>query len=198
MNEYKKLGGDYRDVDGKYRSKLRGTRRITPARSIWSVRKNSPKYKGVLVCEFQEFAEAFYTTYHPDLQLDKDILCFNQGISARYYPETMWHIPGEVNMYVNRVFKLRENLYGISRHSDGKKWQVQVRHNGKAIPTGKKTPYQTTFKCPVAASRQANIMKRDSGRIWANKYPEYEQFAVFVEKLYVHFETLTDEFEKSL
>jgi len=194
MNKYKKFGGNYRNVDGSYRTTLRDDPTTNAvAFMAWYRRKYTKKYAEVLVCGFQEFAEAFYTTYHPNLQLDKDILCFNQGVSSRYYPETIWHIPEELNRYANNLFKVRSMPYGVSWSKSRNRWVVGVSHDGVQM-----SGYQKRHSCPVEASRLANVLKYNSGVMWVNKYPEYGQFDLFVENLYVYLEKLTDEFERTL
>jgi len=61
MSVLNTLGGPHRDKCGKYRCKIRGTRKLTPLRTLWDNRLNAIRrvYPHVKIKwqTFQEFAE---------------------------------------------------------------------------------------------------------------------------------------------
>jgi len=169
VSTFTKLGGQYRDTCGKYRSHKRSGGGQTPARLSFDNRKQTlkhdPNYHDVTLdpswLDFQVFAAWFYQHWSPGLHLDKDIEHKIQGAKFRVYgPKTCKFVTRKMNDF-NRRFKPGRYLRGVTWHQGTNSFRAKLGNVSLGL-----------FPCEFQAARAFIKAKRAEGYSLAEDVPE--------------------------
>jgi len=176
-NAYMELGGEYRNLNGDFRSWLRtgknGQRRQTPARNSYDSRKRlirtHSNYSDVTLHpsweNFQNFALWFYKNCVPGWDLDKDIKSKVLGVPRQYGPDTCIFVPEELNSFGGRNAAQRgPYLQGVIWYKQTSRFLARYKRNHKSTHIG-------YYLCEFEAARAYIDKKREYGMELVKKYP---------------------------